>query len=83
MSTPTTPIKTVGIIYKGPLPEIQVEVAQGRHIEAKLDGKPIVVPEHIANELVARGDFIPAAQTRDAFEAPPRGAGVHGDLGGH
>lgn len=65
------------IIYTGPMPEIQVEVGPARHVEAKL-GKAVMVPKAIADELIARGDFIDGAQDRDtvAEDRLPRAVAV-------
>ena len=58
-------MKTIAVIYQGPLPEVHIEVGPGRHVEAVRGGKPVLLPENIATELLERGkDFIPAEQKR-------------------
>lgn len=58
-------MKTIPIIYAGSLPEIQIEIGQGMHVEATRQGKPVLVPEPIAQELLKRGDFIPGKGERN------------------
>jgi len=58
-------MKTIAVIYQGPLREVHIEVGPGRHIEAVRGGKPVLLPENIAKDLLERGkEFIPAEQQR-------------------
>ena len=59
-------MKSIALIYRGPLPEVHVH-----GITAARAGKPITVSEPVATELLARGDFIEAAQTRDTDRHAP------------
>ena len=63
-------MKTVPILYIGPMPAVQIEIAQGRTLEAKRGGAAVVVSEAIADELLARGDFINADQHRNGDGDP-------------
>ena len=54
-------MKTVPLIYTGPLPEVEIPIAG----QAKRHGKPVLVTEDVAKELLARGDFIEAKQQRN------------------
>lgn len=51
------------IIYTGPFPQLDVEIGRGSYVTAQ-KGKPVSVPDPIAEELIARGDFIPAKAER-------------------
>jgi len=58
-------MKSISVIYAGPLPQLEVEVARERYVTA-IRGKSVDLPEKIASELLQRGDFLPAEQQRTA-----------------
>ncbi len=65
-------MKTIPLIYQGPLPIVQIEISQGIILEAARHGAPVLVSETLAAELLARGDFIEATQSRaDPHQSDP------------
>jgi hypothetical protein len=57
-------MKTIELIYQGPFPELEIPIGQDRTVLAPR-GKPVALPEHMAKEFLARGDFIEARQQRN------------------
>lgn len=54
-------MKTIPVIYTGSLPEVEIPNAG----LARRNGKPVLVAEAVAKELLDRGDFIEGKQTRN------------------
>lgn len=64
-------MKTIPIIYTGTLAEVEIEIRHGQTLTAKRGGKPVLVAETLAAELLARGDFIAGDQHRNGGAKAP------------